>query len=378
MGIEKLADFIPAEIIDLSPILETQIMKEDRFISTIGLGPKATNYKIEWEEEEIDTQKATAHASTGSLTTTGTTLNLAAGEGVKIRVGMILEDLTVGKSEQVQVTVITTDALTITRLYPTGGTGETHANGAIWMIAEAPVHERYTPAILDYPDRVGKDNNCQLFIRDADASLIWQYLENKVVDDEYKHRMEGRIAQLLVEYNRAFILSKKGAVAIGGYTYYTMSGLIEQVSQTGGHVFTDAAALTPDIIDALNADIRTTCPLEGLPNHILLSESLGGAISSFDEAKVRLEPVDTARGREAALVFRCKLGNKLKIVQDSSMRSGAIALYNAADIKRRMWIPLFPREIPTAALVKQGQLVTAMTMEYRCSKERGGYRSNLS
>ena len=71
--------------------------------------------KFSWMNESALLPRSLAAAA---VTTTATTLNVQAGEGLRFQIGDIIMAHTVGVDERMRITGISTDALTITREYP--------------------------------------------------------------------------------------------------------------------------------------------------------------------------------------------------------------------------------------------------------------------
>ena len=80
-------------------------------IVTMGAATQAFDgYKMGWLDMRVD---ATSADADGTFTDTATTINVAAGEGAKFRVGMTFA--AEGSEEEILVTAVVADALTVVR-----------------------------------------------------------------------------------------------------------------------------------------------------------------------------------------------------------------------------------------------------------------------
>lgn len=362
------------EFLDLSNELAEIIRRDNTaFLNKIGISGMATETSHSWMEDQLNPNTATAAEDLDSGAET--VLDVTTGHGVRFKVGTLFKDAAAGKTEVMQVTGISTDALTIVRGY--GSTsGETHANGFTIQIIAHPKQEGQDASDDESRVRTKVTNYTQIFERGVKVTYTMRNVNQAGVADEFTFQIARRLMEIMRELDSTLINGIKSADAGSDTSYRSMGGLIEFVSQVGGNIDTDSEALSPTVINDMAKQVWDD---GGYPDFILVGGKQKRAISAFDQSYRRKEYDSTVAG---FLVdkFVSDLGFVLDVWVDPWMPDDMAIIGERGKIRV---MPLQGDAMRAEDLAKTGRAWKSMvsgqyTAEFRNAKEAFAIHSNLT
>jgi hypothetical protein len=205
------------------------------FLSLVSLGTATTSKKVEWLEDTLSQTQTTVASDAG----TGATIAVTSASG--LRAGSILRFETAAKAsieEQAQITSISGNTLTVTRLY--GGTSQASLpTGTLVKLVASPLGENSTAVPSDNTEAEVAYNYTQIFERTASVSRTTQAIKHYGVNDPMGREVTHKLSQIYREINTSIIHGQRverSAPAQGtlGGIYAMMSGGAEE--STGGAV----------------------------------------------------------------------------------------------------------------------------------------------
>lgn len=344
-------------------------------LDLISKGEEINTIRYEWEGRVPDVKYVTADGSTGALgtATTDVTLNLASGQTAlgKIEIGTVLRDIATAKQvtaaaagvlglgyklgELVQVTAISTDALTVTRdvanFRGSGTTVPAHSAGATWEIMWTPRQEgsaagsdMFQPLSIMENWTVTQD--FYLTISGSQAKRAMNNLNASAqMAMEYEDRLMGaarRIESALI-YGFKMPSTPQGSDSV----IREMSGLFTFLCGPGGNVDYTTTVLTPA---ALNAGFKMILNDGGDPDDpyiILCNPDQAQVISAFGEDKVRVERTDQQYGRFITS-YRSDLGFVAQVVSAVGCHKSDVAIVNTRKwryLPYRPWFKKAPEQL---------------------------------
>lgn len=207
-------------------------------------------YKMGWLDFKID---ATSSTADGAAASGATTINVAAGDGAKFRVGMTFSPA--GSEEVILVTAVSTDALTVTRGF--GGTVAANIADGDKLTIDASSRGENSLAENDgifQPDKVENffqtmDTAVEMSRR-ALATMQWGNT------NDLQFQVSERIRQLVIQMDRALVRGRKATATIAGEEH-TYTGGLRFFTDQAGAIKTDASAsaLSLGLINNINAEI---------------------------------------------------------------------------------------------------------------------------
>lgn len=288
--------------LDISPVLATVLLYDTAFLGLIGMGEPALRAEHRFNEDKLNDYFVNELGSDTALDAAGsvTTINLVAGQGGKLVVGALLQDQATGLSnpEIVQVTAISTDALTVTRNYGSSGLA-LHAAGATWIIVGQPRQEGDETITDISRQRTQALNYTQIFKRTVKISGTMQAETangmHPGVPDEAKYQILHRTLEMKRELNIAALRSAKSASYGDNATpiYRTMAGLRAWLTQAGANVLTASENLTEAIVNKL---YRQAWNQGGDPRDLVGGPDQITRFADFNAGKVRVAPSERVAG----------------------------------------------------------------------------------
>ena len=222
-------------------------------LSVVNMGSSTQafdGYKMGWLDMRVD---ATSADADGTFTNVATTINVAAGEGAKFRVGMTFG--AEGSEEEILVTAVNADALTVVRGFG-GTTAETGADGVKLTINSTSRSENS----LAENDGIFQPEKVENYFQTMDTAVEMSRRAMSTMQwgntNDLKFQVSERIRQLAIQLDRALIRGRKATATIGNEEYTYTGGMRYFTSQAGA-INTDhaAGALTLQAIQDLNAEI---------------------------------------------------------------------------------------------------------------------------
>lgn len=363
------------EFLDLSNELAEIIRRDNTsFLSRVGISGEATETSHSWMEDSLNANTATCAEA---LDDNETTLDVAAGHGARFRVGTLFKLNVAGKTEVMQVTAVSTDALTIVRGY--GSTTAEAGSGA----TDDPI------TIIAHPGQEGQDapddeskvrtkvtNYTQIFHKGIKISTSMRAVMQAGVADEFTFQVARRLMEIMRELDNALINGIKSASAGSDTVYRTMGGIIEFSSQAGGNTNTTAEALTLSVVNAMAKQIWDD---GGSPNFLLVGGKQKRAISTFDQS-ARRSVYDTNVAGYVVDKIVTDLGFMLDVIVDPWMPDDVAIM---GDLGRVKVMPLRGQQMRAEDLAKTGiahkaQVYGEYTAEFRNATQAFAYHNSLT
>lgn len=372
-----LASFDQAagEFLDLSNEL-AEIIRRDNisFLSRVGISGEATETKHSWMEDSLNTNTATAGEA---LDDSELTLDVASGHGVRFRVGTLFRVAIAGTTEVIQVTAISTDALTIVRGYGSTTAQDYGAttNHPLQIIAH-PAQES-----ADAPDDESKvrtkvSNYTQIFQKGIKISYTMRAVLQAGVADEYTFQIARRLMEVMRELDSSLINGISSGSQGSDTVIRSMGGIVEFASQAAGNVTTTAEALTLGVVNSMAKQIWDD---GGVPNFILVGGKQKRAISLFDQSARRSMYDATVAGYVVDKIIT-DLGFVLDVIVDPWMPDDVAII---GDLNKVRVMPLRNSSMRAEDLAKTGsswkaQVYGEYTAEFRNALEAFAYHNNLT
>lgn len=222
---------IKEEIGDLEPdkgVLMTFLLK-------LGKNSPTDSIKFEWQDE--DQRARWLLVSNNTYNTSATSVALASGEGAKVAVGDLLQVIPAVTSaaapEQVLVTAISTDTLTVTRGFASTTALQIDANSYLHKIGNAHAEGS------DAPDQIAHIVNQRYsFTQYYRYTKTWtrQYRATKQYGDRGDERKRAHtklMTDAKAELSRQFIWGQRADTTLGGARLTTSDGINAVISRTG-------------------------------------------------------------------------------------------------------------------------------------------------
>lgn len=362
---------------DLSDVFATIVASSPTFISKIPIVGTARHYKHEWVEDVI---QPTEDALNGAILDTDTTITVD--DGTKFKDGMILGF--VGYDEQMKVTAVAGNDLTVTRGYG-GTTPESMADNTVVRILYIPAAEG-SEAGDDIWEEPGVEYNyTQIFTRTVRVSNTARSSRHLVFEDLIDRGVRDGLIQLEMEINHGAIFGRRYADTDDPTVPRTMGGVIYFVDVTNGNVH-DAGAteLTTTMMNDILEEIAKD---GGQPNLILVGTKQARKISSFNLTSgsapiVRTRVTDTRTGSAVyEFVGDLPLGMIETIVVDVNFPDDKVMFL---DTRKLALVPMMNRALtdfdatPTGADFTARRILGEYTLEVRNGKQAHGIIKNLA
>jgi len=334
------------EFLDLSNEL-AEIIRRDNvsFLSRIGISGEATETSHSWMEDSLNANTATT--DTAGYNTSVTTVNVATGHGVRFRVGTLFKQNVAGVSEVMQVTAVSTDALTVVRGY--GGTtaASIAASAVALKIISHPNQEGQDPNADTSKARVKITNYTQIFQYGINISASMRAVMQAGVGDEFVFQVSRRLMEAMRELDSSIIGGIKSSSQGSDTVYRSMGGIVQFASQSGGNVTTTSEGLTMTVVNDMCKQIWDK---GGVPNFILVGGKQKRAISTFDQS-ARRSVYDTNVAGYVVDRIISDLGFVLDVIVDPWMDDDAAIV---GDLSKCRVMPLRNSAMRAEDLAKTG------------------------
>jgi len=363
------------EFLDLSNELAEIIRRDNTsFLSRVGISGEATETTHSWMEDSLNANTATCGEAVDD---NETTITLAAGHGLRFKIGTLFKLDVPGVTEVMQVTAIATDDLTVVRGYgsTSGQAGTVGTSDKIQIIAH-PAQEGQDPPADESKVRAKVSNFTQIFQRGINVSHTMRSVLQAGVADEYTFQVARRLMEVMREMDSSLVAGIKSASAGSDAVYRSMGGIIEFASQGAGNVTTTSEALTLSVVNAMAKQIWDD---GGYPNFILVGGKQKRAISAFDQSARRSVYDATVAGYVVDRIIT-DLGFVLDVIVDPWVPDDVCIV---GDLNKIRMMPLRNSAVRAEDLAKtgsafKGQVYGEYTAEFRNATEAFAYHNTLS
>jgi len=269
---------------------------ESAFLTMLGFPGSLetiTENHHKWAEDKLNPDSGTLDDAT--LTDVATTINVTAGQGVRFRAGDVLQFD--GSRELIDLTSVSTDALTVVRSYRST-TGEAQVQGDVLQVVNNPNTEAGNAKTARPTTLTQGDNWTEMFDDTASVTGKMRKVTNiGNVGDQLDHQVL-RVQQDLVRRVARTVLNGKRQASNEEGTLSeasTMDGLVQMLIGGSDSVVVDAAggALTEDL---LNQALEDSWTRGGTPTLLAASPKQKRALSKLAEGRVRLQVEDSTLG----------------------------------------------------------------------------------
>jgi hypothetical protein len=363
-----------SQILDISPVLAEALYMDLEFLGSINMdfGNAVYDTSYTWNEDKLNADTGTV---SGSVTSTATTVNLAAGHGARFNVGDLFYVVGAAKTELGQITAIATDALTVTRGYNSTAQ-QTILDTAV--IKRIPASQEGSDFGSDKSGAVTVRTNFTQIMFGGDIFISRNQLDRKMaaIPDELAHQLGNRAIELKKLMTQAFLYSEKSSSAGSNSVYRSMGGLRAWINAASGVTNSSATALSWANVNALGN--KPLVDLGVYPNTMLVGTDLAETIATYDSTNRRLLEADTQAGYTVNQL-RLAQGNLVNVVVDGRVNTGDCFLY---DNKRLRALPFINAGMFVIAAVdftdgKKRRTGCEWTLEVR-NPEAAAYLSNKS
>jgi hypothetical protein len=297
-----------AHFLDLSDVLSAILLADTFFLGRVAMGEAGTQTIHYWNEDSLNATVVTVALSKDA---SETSFAVGSGQGVRVRIGALLLDEAIGKTEVMQVTAISTDTLTVTRgVGDSAPAGETHAAGASYRIIGQPVQEGDEGVTDRSVARLLKSNVFQIFKSEVAISGTVKAVKSAGVPNEFNYQVGQRMLEIKRELAMSHLTGVK--VATGSDTVYRSMDGVRNVVRIGGNTITTADVLSEGVVNSLNTLIWNQ---GGEANIAVGHESQMTKFAELYKDKVRLAPSDKQVGRFITKFLTDK-GTEIDLVTD--------------------------------------------------------------
>jgi len=357
------------QIYDFSPLILASLRQEEAVIAHIPVGAPVQDTTWYIEEENLLSNQLT---QSGTFATAATTLNVTAGQGVRVRVGAILQAITSQASaavqqdngEQVQVTAIATDALTVTRAYGlTADPGLTMPASTIWKVISQTLPEGSDIQTDLSQKRLITNFVTQIFERTVNITRNQLKRRMQGVQDEFSYQLDQVTIQLRRELNDTVIFGTQNpapaatfpATTVGDNR--TMMGMLYALQKKGSPAAkatfdNTAEALTPLVFNNMAYAVAKK---GGHATAAFLGGKQARVVEGFGQDLIRIVPNETVRQGFTTL-YRTDMGVVVTLVVDGNFEDGAAGTMTLTDLERVALRPFVDAEmfVLTAPSFKDG------------------------
>jgi len=295
--------------------------------------------EFNWLDERNLAPRSTISATT-AVVTADTTINVAAGDGIKFSTGDVLTIRKSGASEVVRVTAISTDALTVTRALT--GTAVSYAAGAVIIGLGTALAEGSDPELFRADD-TSKNTNCtQIFGPTAiqltgTARVVPRY----GIPDSWAHNLHLRTFENSQSREQAFLY---------GQYYNSTTTKIRTTGGLGYFITTNVDSTSTQLtVLKVQSNLQTCYNAGGLPDRLIVNpNSLLDLNDIGNTSIVRTTVEDPKRGRISTSFVETEYGS-LPIV-----RNRWVHPFDAFGIKRDLVTRRILRPLVFESLAKTG------------------------
>ena len=311
--------------------------------------------KTEWQHESLLLPKSTLAAQ---ITNAGTTLTVAAGDGLKFSSG----DIVIVDSEYLRVTAGGVDALTVTHAYG-GSTAATHNTGASVLNLGQTLTEGANPENARWQDRTGDFNLTQIF---GPTAIQVSGTENVVRkyglggESEFQHQVANRTKEHWVQLEQALLYGIRANDTTGKWR--SMGGLAFYITAANGSVIDSSTTTFAE--SALLAMLQALYDNGGSPDRAVMgskNKRLGSGFTSTGQIQI-MRP-DNTRGTVVDY-FDSDFG-RISLILDRWVRTQDIFVFEREQAQIATLRPLVFEMLAKTGDSLRGQIVAEKALKFR-------------
>src|SRR3990167_2351993 len=273
---------------DISPALVEAIYADLNLLEAIPLGwdSRVSNVVHIWNEDALN---ADTLVSAASITSSGTTLTITTGQGVRVPVnGMLLMPrLSTSSTEILQVTAgAATDSFTVTREY-NSTTAASYPTSTTFVIIDALQEGSDIGNDTSVTPTVRQNNTHILGCRDlkVSGSQLARKMATRELEDWVGHQLANRTIELKRKLINALLYSEGSSSDVGSDTVYRTMKSIRQWTRGSGITDTDSEAMAWTVLNAQN---KTAVDLGVYIDTLVIGTDLVSSIAGIDSSVRRL------------------------------------------------------------------------------------------
>lgn len=372
---------------DISEVLLVSLTPQNNLLGAIQVGAEFAGPQLYWVEDALNQFKITGD-TTASMTSAVTTIIVSQSDASVIKVGYTLQnDTTVGtlvSAEQLQVTAISGNTLTVSRAY--AGTAQSYASNTVFRVVNAPTYPNSDLGPDLSRARLSKTNYINRFRMDVnlDSEQIIRSHQGYVpgVVDELGYQFQQRYAELLRLIEQAVLYANAPASGNPTNDFEQMYGLTAWLDTTANSLASPITTSQPFSDTVLNTTITNIFKQGANSKLIGVGPRMGQILNSLYSDTIRREQSDRVRGFWAQ-IFDPATANPHEIVMDAFINdTAANALAYVLDPDRIFLRPqlgqfLYTIEAPTMRDGDSISLLSKLSLEVRNSGTDAGYAHQL-
>jgi hypothetical protein len=368
-----------AQIRDISALLAPALYMDLNLLGAlnIDMGNQAEDTTHRWNEDALNTDTVTA---SGSVSSTGTTVTASTGQGARVHVGDLLYATKSGSTEVMQVTAVSTDAVTVVRAY-NSTTAAVIADGDVLGIIRAEqegsdigIDRSVSPTV-----RLNYHHILSAFDLLVTGNQLARKMATNALQDWVAHQLANRAIEMKINLTRALLYSEVSASAGSDTVYSTMGGLRYwlRTNSAANNVATGTFSMAQ-----VNSTNTKLVKLGVYADTLLIGPDLvsgTNGVASFDATLRRLVESDRQVGYMVQEVL-LNQGNSVRVVVDGRVNTGDAFL-----LVRDNFIPMpvNGRGMFTIAAVdftdgKKRRVLGDWTNEFRHPEAAGAYFTGQS
>ena len=295
--------------------------------------------EFNWLDERNLAPRSTVSATT-AVVTADTTINVAAGDGIKFSSGDVLTIRKSGASEVVRVTAITADALTVTRALT--GTAVSYAANAVIIGLGTALAEGSDPELFRSDD-TSKSTNCTQIFGPTAIQLTGtgRVVPRYGIPDQWAHQLHLRTYENSQAREQAFLY---------GQYYNSTTTKIRTTGGLGYFITTNVDSTSTQLtVLKVQSNLQTCYNAGGLPDRLIVNpNSLTDLNDIGNTSIVRTTVEDPKRGRISTSFVETEYGS-LPIV-----RNRWVHPFDAFGVKRDLVTRRILRPLVFESLAKTG------------------------
>lgn len=322
-----------AQIRDISPVLQDAIFYDLNILSALNVAFDSpvfdtTHY---WNEEQLNSDQVSL--SSASAASTATALSVSAGHGARLHVGDLLYDNASGSTEVMQITAVSTDALTVTRGYNSTTAASIAASATLNLIrAEQEGSDIGSDKTLNPTVR---SNYTQIFAGAYDLLVSGSQIARKMATNEYQdfvaRQLQARANEVKIGLSRAILYAEKSSSAGSDSVYRTMNGLRAWARDNSGVTDSTSSAANYATLNALN---KSVVDKGVMPNTLIIGTDLVGSVAGIDSSNRRLLESDGGVGYQVQQVMLNQT-NMVDVIIDPRVKTGDLFLLDKSRVQVR-------------------------------------------
>lgn len=313
-----------SQIRDISPVLAQALYFDLTFLGAVGTSGAAQDTTHWWNEDALNSDTATTSAS---LASNGTSLALTTGQGARVHVGDLIQDMTSNSDMVKEVTAISSDTLTVGAAAYGSSTAVSLASGATIAI----IRREQEGSDIGSDRSVGATvrTNVTHILDCYDLKVTGSQLMRRMATDQLRdwvaHQLANRAIELKIGLTRAELYSEVSATAGSDTAYRSMRGLFSWARDYGNVTTTGTFSYA-----ALNTANKTIIDQGVMADTLLIGTDLVAGthgVATFDSTLRRLLESDKQVGYMVNEII-LQHGNSVQVVVDNRVRAGDAFLFD--------------------------------------------------